>query len=102
MNYNKDPKTNSTYNPPVNPYDLDFHRGKRNKKAGMISLSFILFIGDSGKTINAFQEEMAKTIKDYTQGAANINTFKAQLSNMNVPIDANLDKLIRKHESGDF
>lgn len=45
---------------------------------------------------------MAKTIKDYTSGGMNINNFKEQLREYNVPIDANLDKLIRKHESGDF
>ena len=45
---------------------------------------------------------MAKTISDYISGASNINTFRDQLRDYNVPVDANLDKLIRKHESGDF
>ena len=45
---------------------------------------------------------MAKTIKDYTKGTINQNSFRASLGELNVPIDANIDKLIRKHESGDF
>lgn len=44
---------------------------------------------------------MAGVIKDYTQGKTNINNFRASLMEYNVPIDATLDKLIRKHESGD-
>ena len=45
---------------------------------------------------------MAKTIQDYTKGAMNVNNFRSSLHEFNVPVDANLDKLIRKHESGDF
>ena len=45
---------------------------------------------------------MAKSIKDYTTGGINVNAFKEQLRNYNVNVDANLDKLIRKHEAGDF
>ena len=45
---------------------------------------------------------MAKTIQDYTKGAINVNNFRAKLMEYNVPIDANLDKMIRKHEAGDF
>ena len=45
---------------------------------------------------------MAKNIQDYTKGNININNFRATLMEYNVPVDANLDKLIRKHESGDF
>lgn len=45
---------------------------------------------------------MANTIKDYTKGSINQNAFRASLGELNVPIDANIDKLIRKHESGDF
>lgn len=44
---------------------------------------------------------MAKNIKDYTTGKMNINNFRAALMEHNVPIDATMDKLIRKHESGD-
>eukprot|EP00347_Sterkiella_histriomuscorum_P014048 403362357 len=91
LNYNKDQRANATYNPPMNPYDLNFHRGQRNKKAG-----------DGGASQNAFQERMANTIKDYTKGSINQNAFRASLGELNVPIDANIDKLIRKHESGDF
>lgn len=32
----------------------------------------------------------------------NANDFKSSLREYNIPIDANLDKLIRKHECGDF
>jgi hypothetical protein len=32
----------------------------------------------------------------------NVNNFRAKLMEYNVPIDANLDKMIRKHEAGDF
>jgi hypothetical protein len=45
---------------------------------------------------------MAKAITDYTKGAMNVNNFRSELREYNVPIDVNLDKLIRKHESGDF
>jgi hypothetical protein len=45
---------------------------------------------------------MAKTITDYTKGGINVNDFRAKLREYNVPIDANMDKLIRKHEAGDF
>lgn len=45
---------------------------------------------------------MAKVITDYTKGAINVNNFRSSLSEYNVPIDTNIDKLIRKHESGDF
>jgi hypothetical protein len=44
---------------------------------------------------------MAKNIKEYTAGKMDLNNFRATLSEHNVPVDANLDKLIRKHESGD-
>lgn len=45
---------------------------------------------------------MAKSITDYTSGSSNVNAFRDQLKEYNVKIDANLDKLLRKHESGDF
>lgn len=45
---------------------------------------------------------MAKTIMDYTKGSINQNNFRAALMEYNIPVDANIDKLIRKHESGDF
>jgi hypothetical protein len=75
----------------MNPYDLNFHRGKHDKKAG-----------GAGESQNAFQERMAATIKDYTKGTINQNAFRAKLSEYNVQVDSNIDKLIRKHESGDF
>jgi len=45
---------------------------------------------------------MTKTIQDYTKGNINVNKFREQLSEFKVPVDANMDKLIRKHEAGDF
>jgi hypothetical protein len=45
---------------------------------------------------------MAKNIKEYTTGKIGLNDFRANLSEHNIPVDATLDKLIRKHESGDF
>ena len=45
---------------------------------------------------------MAKSIQDYTKGDINASKFREQLNQYKVPIDANMDKLIRKHESGDF
>jgi hypothetical protein len=34
LNYNQDLKKNSSYVAPVKPYDIDFHRAKRNKVPG--------------------------------------------------------------------
>jgi hypothetical protein len=31
----------------------------------------------------------------------NVNEFRSKLAELNVPVDNNIDKLIRKHESGD-
>ena len=45
---------------------------------------------------------MAKAIKGYTTGAINLNTFRGNLMDMNIGVDAELDKLLRRHESGDF
>jgi len=45
---------------------------------------------------------MTKVIQDYTKGTINSNAFRAQLGNYKVPVDATMDKLIRKHEAGDF
>lgn len=45
---------------------------------------------------------MAKNISEYTKGNINVNDFRAQLQEYKVPVDATIDKLIRKHESGDF
>ena len=87
----KDQRQNGTFNPPVNPYDLNFHRGARDKKAG-----------PAGTTINHNQEEMAKVITAYTKGNMNTNKFREQLYEYKVPTDATIDKLIRRHEAGDF
>jgi hypothetical protein len=51
LNCNQDLKKNSAYVAPVKPYDLDFHRAKRNKVAG-----------PSGTSQNAFQEDIGKTL----------------------------------------
>jgi len=44
---------------------------------------------------------MAEVIKAYTNGKMDINKFRTELSKYNIKIDADLDKLIRRHESGD-
>lgn len=90
LNYNKDQKKQSSYHPPVNPYDVKFHRGQKGA------------VGDIKKSNNAYQEEMAKVISEYTQGKMNSNDFRGQLQQYKVPCDANIDKLIRRHEAGDF
>lgn len=45
---------------------------------------------------------MAKAISEYTKGTMNSSAFRSKLSTYNVPIDATMDKLIRRHEAGDF
>jgi hypothetical protein len=45
-----DQKKNSSYNPPVNPYDLKFHRGQLAK------------VGPSKNSVNVYQEQMTKVI----------------------------------------
>ena len=45
---------------------------------------------------------MTKVIQDYTKGSINVNKFREQLADHKIPVDANMDKLIRKHEAGDF
>ena len=51
LNYNKDTKGNSSYNPPVNPYDMNFHRGKHDKKPGKnIKIIILSLLGNAGKT----------------------------------------------------
>ena len=74
----------------MNPFDQKFHRGQKGQT------------GDLKKSSNAFQEEMSRAITAYTKGNMDSNNFRAQLNQYNVPIDATMDKLIRKHESGDF
>ena len=44
---------------------------------------------------------MGAAVTDYTRGAITVNNFKEKLAAYNVPVDSNLDKLIRKHEAGD-
>lgn len=90
LNYNKDAKKQSSYNPPVNPYDVKHHRGQKGA------------VGDLKKSNNAYQEQMAKVISDYTKGKINTNDFRNNLSQYNVPYDATMDKLVRRHEAGDF
>jgi hypothetical protein len=60
LNCNQDLKKNSAYVAPVKPYDLDFHRAKRNKVAG-----------PSGTSQNAFQEDIGKTLQNYSSGTVN-------------------------------
>ena len=45
---------------------------------------------------------MAGAIKGYTTGAMTLNAFRSELSDKNIEIDAEMDKLLRRHESGDF
>ena len=58
--------------------------------------------GNAGESQNAFQERVAKVIQDYTKGETNVNNFRAKMMEYNIPIDAKMDAMIRKHESGDF
>ena len=91
LNYNQDLKKNSAYVDPVKPYDQDFHRAKRNKLPG-----------PAGSSHNAFQEDVGKTLQNYTSGNVNGKHLRQKLAEYNVTIDPQIDKLIRKHESGDF
>jgi len=45
---------------------------------------------------------MTAVISDYTKGKINVNKFREQLNEYKIPVDATMDKLIRKHEAGDF
>jgi hypothetical protein len=75
----------------VNPYDQSFHRAKKNKLPG-----------PSGQSINAFQEDLTRTLQAVTSGNVSTQQLRQQLREYNVSVDAQLDKLLRKHESGDF
>lgn len=75
----------------MKPYDLDFHRGKRNKVGG-----------PSGTSQNAFQEDIGKTLQNYISGTVNGHQLRQKLREYNVTIEPQIDKLIRNHESGDF
>lgn len=74
----------------MTPYDVKFHRGQATK------------LGPSGQSKNVFQEEMSTVIKDYTAGKTNVNQFRSELRNRNITCDAEMDKLIRRQEAGDF
>ena len=58
-------------------------------------------IGDSGESVNAFQERVAKTLSDYTKGNMNANDFRNNLREYNA-LDPKVDNMIRRHEAGDF
>ena len=45
---------------------------------------------------------MAKVIQGYIKGSTNLNDFRSELMQHNIKVDAKMDQLIRKHESGDF
>ena len=45
---------------------------------------------------------MAGKIKDYQQGKINVNQFRNELREKNITIDAEMDRLIRRQEAGDF
>ena len=63
---------------------MKFHRGQAGKA------------GPTGNSVNVFQEQMSAKIKDYQQGKINVNQFRAELREKNVPIDAEMDRLIRR------
>lgn len=65
LNYNADLKKNSSYMPPVQPYDQNFHRAKRVKVAG-----------PPGESLNAYQKELGTTLQDYTLGGVSGQKFK--------------------------
>ena len=44
---------------------------------------------------------MSKVISAYSQGKMSLNDFRAELMDHNIKVDADMDKLIRRHESGD-
>jgi hypothetical protein len=69
---------------------MRFHKGRRSQ-AGNIEIF-----------ANEKQDAISKTLKAYTLGLVNANTLRSQLRENQVQIDPQLDKLIRKHESGDF
>lgn len=73
LNYNADLKKNSSYVPPVQPYDQNFHRAKRVKVAG-----------PPGESLNAYQKELGSTLQDYTLGSVSGQKFKQQLSQYNI------------------
>ena len=58
-------------------------------------------IATPGQSANKFQEEMAVAIGQYSNGKMSLNDFRAELYDKNVKIDADMDKLLRKHEAGD-
>jgi hypothetical protein len=41
-------------------------------------------------------------IQDYVKGKINVSSFRQSLNEYNVTVDAPLDRLIRRHEVGDF
>jgi len=45
---------------------------------------------------------MGKTLQGFTAGNVSSNQLRQQLSNFNVTVDVQLEKLLRKHEAGDF
>lgn len=90
LRYNQTSDKNDSFKPPVTPYDVKFHRGQAGKT------------GPSGNSVNVFQEQMAAKIKDYQQGKINVNQFRTELREKNIPVDAEMDRLIRRQEAGDF
>lgn len=45
---------------------------------------------------------MSKVIKDYQSGKVNVNQFKSELRDKNIQMDAEMDRLVRRQEAGDF
>ena len=45
---------------------------------------------------------MSKVIRNYAAGKMSSNDFRSELAKNEVKVDAELDKMIRKHDAGDF
>ena len=87
----RDSKQNSAYAPPVHPVEQSHHRAKRCKVAG-----------PAGTSVNAFQQEVGQTLRDYTAGKVSQQALREKLAEYHVQVEAPLDKLLRRHEAGDF
>lgn len=45
---------------------------------------------------------MSSVIKSYQNGKINVNQFRSELRDRNITMDAEMDRLIRRQEAGDF
>jgi len=74
LHYQKD-STQSAFVPPVAPFDIKFHKGRRPE------------VGNTETFANEKQDALSKTLKAYTVGQVNANTLRTQLLENNVQID---------------